>query len=69
MKDVGLAMQRSLKLELISYIGYNFFFLGFCKNIEVVIGELKIKHLIFDVEIRNYDLMLEQSFLNLVRFS
>lgn len=43
-------MQRSPKLELISYTDYNRPFLDPCKDVEIVIKRLKIKHPIFIIE-------------------
>lgn len=47
MEDSGLAMQCNPKLELMSYTGYSHFFLGFCKDVEIVIKELILRHQIF----------------------
>lgn len=58
MEIVGLAMQCGLKLELIAYIGYSHLFLGLYKNVEVAIGRLKKKPLIFVVEHGDHDLVL-----------
>lgn len=69
MEDIDLAMQCSLKLDLVSYTGYNYFFLGFCKNVKIVIKGLKTRHLISVFEQRDHDLVLDQFFLNLVKFS
>lgn len=44
-------------------------FLGLCKDIKVAIDGFKIRHLIFVIEIRDYNLDLEQPFLNAVKFS
>lgn len=62
-------MKYYSKLELISYIGYNYLFLSFCKDVKMVIRKFKIKYLIFIIEIRDYDFVLKQSFLNLIKFS
>ena len=67
-KDAGLAIQRSLKLELVSHPGYSCLFLGFCKDVEVAIGGLKTRHPIFVLEYGDYDLVLGQPFLNTVKF-
>lgn len=69
MENAGLAIQRGLKLDLVSHIGYNCFFLDLCKDVEIVIEGLKKRHLIFVVEQGDYDLVLGQLFLNLAKFS
>ena len=66
MEDAGLAIQRDSKLELVSYMCHSHPFLGLCKDIEIVIGELKTRHPIFVIKHGNHDLVLGQSFLNLV---
>ncbi len=68
-EDVGLAMRRSPKLELVSHIGHSHPVLGFCKDIEIAIGELKTRHLSFVIEYGDYGLVLGQPFLNSVKFS
>lgn len=68
-EDASLAMQHSLKLELVSHTGYNRHFIGFCENIEVAIGGLKTRHPIFVVETKDHDLVLRQPFLNSIKFS
>lgn len=68
-EDASLAMQCGSNLELVSYTGHSHPFLGFCEDVESVIGGLKIRHLIFMIEQRDYDLILGQPFLNLVKFS
>ncbi len=69
MEDAGLAIRRGPKLELISNTCHNRPFLGICKDVEVAIGGLKTKQPIFVFENWNHDLVLGQSFLNLVKFS
>lgn len=64
-----MAIQRGPKLELISYTSHSYLFLSLCEDVEVVIEGLKIRHLIFIVRTRDHDLILGQSFLNLVKFS
>lgn len=44
-------------------------FFGLCKDIKIAIKELKIKYPIFMVKQRNYNLILSQSFLNLIKYS
>lgn len=68
-EDMGWAMQYSLKLELISYIGHNHSFLGFCEDIEVFLRVFKTRYSIFILKIGDHNLMLEQLFLNSVKFS
>lgn len=50
MEDIGLAMQCSLKLELVSHTGHSHLFFSFCKDVEIAIGGLKIRHPIFVIE-------------------
>lgn len=69
MKDAGLAIWRGPKLELVFYIGYSRFFLGLWEDVEIVIERLKIRHPIFIIEHGDYELVLGQTFLNLVKFS
>lgn len=64
-----LAMQRSLKLELVSHTGHNHSFFSLYTDIEIGIGSLKIRHSIFVIEQENHDLVLDQLFLNSVKFS
>ena len=68
-EDAGLAMRQKPKLELVLHTNYNQFFLGLCEDIEVTIGGLKTRHLIFVIEARHHDLVLGQPFLNTVKFS
>ena len=69
MEDAGLAMQRGLKLELVSHTGHSRLFLGLCEDVEVSIGGLKTRYPIFVVETGDHDLVLGQPFLNFVKFS
>lgn len=62
-------MQWGPKLELISCIDYSCPFLVIYKDIQVVIGGLKMRYLIFIIEYKDHDLVLGQSFLNSVKFS
>lgn len=68
-EDINLAIKLGFTLELVLYIRYSCSFFGFCEDIEVVIRGLKIKYLIFIIEARNYNLILDQSFLNSIKFS
>lgn len=68
-KDIDLSMQCSLKLELVFYNNHSFLFFSFYKNVEIAIKELKIRYPIFVIEQRDYNLVLGQLFLNLVKFS
>lgn len=68
-ENASLAMQRGSKLELVSHIDHSHFFLGFYENIQVIIRGLKTRYLIFIVELGDHDLVLDQLFLNLVKFS
>lgn len=58
MEDVGLAIRQRFKLELVLHIGYNWQFSSKYKDIAVVIGRWKIRHLIFVIEDRDYNLDL-----------
>ena len=58
MEDINLAMKQGLKLELVSYTGHSRPFFSLCKNMKVAIGESKTKHPIFEVEVRDDDLIL-----------
>ena len=69
MEDAGLAIHRGPKLELVSHTCHCRFFFGFCEDVEVAIGGLKTRHLIFIVENENHNLVLGQPFLNSVKFS
>ena len=68
MKKANLAIKKGPKLELVSYMGHSRPFLGLCEDIEVAIGGLKTRDPIFIVETGDYDLVLSQPFLNLVKF-
>lgn len=48
-EDIGLAMQGSPKLELLSHTVHSRLFLGLYEDIEFVIGGLKTRHPIFVV--------------------
>lgn len=69
MEDAGLTMWHGLRLELVSYTCHSRAFLGSCENIKIVIGELRIKHPIFVIEIKDHNLILRQLFLNHVKSS
>lgn len=68
-KDARLVIKQGSKLELVLYMGYSRLFLNLCKDIEVVISGLKTKYSIFIIELRDYDLVLEQLFLNIIKFN
>lgn len=68
-KDAGLAIRPSLKLELVSHTGHSRSFFGLCEDVEITIRGLKIRHPIFIVEQKNHNLVFSQLFLNLVKFS
>lgn len=57
MKNIYLAIKQKSKLKLVSYIRYNYLFFGFCKKIQIVIKDLKIKYPIFVIKIRDYDVL------------
>lgn len=65
-EDIGLAMHRGSKFELVSHTDHSYLFAGFCKDTKVTTRGLKTKHLIFVIEHGNYNLVLGQLFLNLV---
>ena len=58
MEDVGLTMKQRPKLELVLYTGHSRPSLGLCEDVELAIGGLKIRHLIFVVETGDHDLVL-----------
>lgn len=62
MEDIGLAMRCGPKLKLISHTGHSCYFLGLCKDIEVVIRELKTCYLIYIIEHGDHDLVFGQPF-------
>ena len=55
MEDANLAMRLGPKLELVSHTGHGRRFLGLCEDVEVAIGGLKTRHLIFVVEAGDRD--------------
>lgn len=67
-KDAGLTIKKSPKLELVSHIRHSCPFLGLCKDVEITIGGLQTKHPIFVIEHGDHDLVLGQPFLNIVKF-
>lgn len=69
MEDVRQAIRQGPKLELILQIRHTRFFSVPFKDIEVVITGLKIRRLILIIEVRDYNLVLKQQFLNMVKFS
>ncbi len=69
MQDADLAIRRSPKLELVSYTGHSYLFLGFCEDVEVAIGGLKTRQPIFVVDNGDHDFVLGQPFMNSVKFS
>lgn len=46
-EEAGLAIKQGPKLELFLYTGHSRPFLGFCKDVEVAISDLKTRHFIF----------------------
>lgn len=42
-EDVGLAMRKDPKLELVSYTDHSWLFLELCEDVEVAIGGLKTR--------------------------
>lgn len=68
-KNISLNMQHGVKLDFISYISHNYLFFCLCKNVEITIKELKTRYLIFIVKQKDYNLILDLLFLNLIKFS
>ncbi len=68
MGNANLAIRRRPKLELVSHTGHSRLFLGLCEDVEVAIGGLKTRYLIFVIEAGDHDLILGQPFLNSVKF-
>lgn len=62
-------MRQGLKFELVLYRGHSQPFCGFCKDVEVTIGELKTRYPIFMIKSEDNNLMLGQSFWNFAQFS
>lgn len=52
-KDVKLGIKRSSQLELVFHIDHKELFLNLCENVEVVVSNLKTRHLIFVIETEN----------------
>lgn len=61
-------MWYGFKLELVSYTNYSYAFLSLYEDTKFAIERLKTKNLIFVVKYGDHDLVLDQSFLNLVKF-
>lgn len=61
---MSLAMRWGPKLELLSHTDHSRLFFGLCENVEIAIGGLKTRHLIFVMMYRDQDLVLDQPFLN-----
>lgn len=59
MKNARLVMRQRQKQELVLYKDHNKLFLKLYKNVEVAISGLKIRHLIFVIETRDHNLVLE----------
>lgn len=69
MEDASLPMQRGSKLGLISHTGHICLFPDLCKGVKIAIKGLKTRYPIFMFKQGDYDLVLGQLFLNLVKFS
>lgn len=67
--NTGLAIKERLKLELVLYTKHSQLFLDLCKDVKIAIGGLKTRHSIYVIEVEDHDLVLEQPFLNAVKFS
>lgn len=59
MQNTRLTMKQGFHLKLVSYTGYSQPFLCLYKDVEIVVGNLKIKYLIFIIEYRDYNLVLK----------
>lgn len=64
MQNINLIIQYNLKLKLVFYANWSYFFLSFYKNVEIIIKKLKIRYSIFVFEQKDYNLILSQTFLN-----
>lgn len=69
MKDAKLAMRQRQKLKLILHTKYSQLLLRLCDDVDVVIGCLKTRYAIFVIEAEDHNLVLEQPFLNAIKFS
>ena len=69
-ENANLSRRQKLKLELISHITHSCsFIVDLYKDMEVAIEGLTIKNTIFVIKTGDYDLVLDQSFLNFVKFN
>lgn len=57
-EDMGLAMRRARKLDLMSHTDHSRSFFGLCSEIEVGIRGLRTRHPIFVVNHGDYNLVL-----------
>lgn len=62
-------MRHDFELEFKSPTNYTYIFLSFCEDFEVAQEALKTRHLILIIKYRDYNLLLSQFFLNLVKFN
>lgn len=62
-------MKQRTKVELISHMDHSWVFSSLCESIKVIIERFKINHPIFIVDTRDYDLIIGQLFLNVIKFS
>lgn len=65
-EDISLAVRQGPKLELISHTVHSYPFHSLCKDVEVVIEGLKMRHPIFIVQYGNHNLVFDAPFLNSV---
>lgn len=68
-EDTNLAMRQKLKLDLISYTSQSWSFLRLYKDMEIAIRKLKTRHQTFIVKAKYYNHVLDQPFLNFIKFS
>ena len=57
MEDAGFAIRPEPKPELVLHTSHSRPFLGLCEDVEVAICGFKIRHPIFVIEARDYDLV------------
>ena len=57
-EDANLDIKQTPKLELVSNTNYSGLFFSFCEDMEIVLEELKTKHLIYVIKAGDYDLVL-----------
>lgn len=68
MENAKLVMKQRQKLKLILHIKYSQLFLGLYDDVDVAISGLKTRYAIFMIEAEDHNLVLEQPFLNTIKF-